>query len=72
MIRSFKELAVYQKAFEQAMRIFELTKRFPNEGGTALLDGSNPRFFKVRLYKHRGSLEEEALPRSFREQAHRC
>jgi hypothetical protein len=28
MIRSFRELLVYQKAFEQAMRIFELTKSF--------------------------------------------
>ena len=29
MIRNYRELAVYQKAFEQAMRIFEVTKRFP-------------------------------------------
>jgi len=29
MIRSYKDLVVYQKAFEQAMRIFEVTKRFP-------------------------------------------
>jgi len=31
MIKSFRELTVYQKAFEQAMRIFEITKRFPRE-----------------------------------------
>ena len=29
MIHSFKDLLVYQKAFEQAMRVFEVTKRFP-------------------------------------------
>lgn len=26
---SFRDLTVYQKAFEQAMRIFEITKRYP-------------------------------------------
>ena len=29
MIRSYKDLLVYRKAFEQAMRLFEVTKRFP-------------------------------------------
>jgi four helix bundle protein len=38
MIRSFKDLAVYQKAFEQAMRIFEITKRFPKEEQYSLTD----------------------------------
>lgn len=38
MIKSFKELAVYQKAFEQAMRIFEITKSFPKEEQYALTD----------------------------------
>ena len=40
MIRSFRELTVYQKAFEQAMRIFELTKRFPKEEQYSLTDQS--------------------------------
>ena len=31
MIKSFRELTVYQKAFEQAVRIFEVMKRFPKE-----------------------------------------
>jgi hypothetical protein len=30
-IRGSKELRVYQTAIEAAMRIFELTKRFPKE-----------------------------------------
>jgi four helix bundle protein len=38
MIRSYRELAVYQKAFEQAMRIFEITKRFPKEEQYSLTD----------------------------------
>ncbi len=38
MIQSFRELTVYQKAFEQAMRIFEITKRFPKEEQYALTD----------------------------------
>ncbi len=38
MIRSFKELAVYQKAFEQAMRVFEVTKRFPKVEQYSLTD----------------------------------
>jgi hypothetical protein len=28
-IRSYRELNVYQAAFDAAMRIFELSKRFP-------------------------------------------
>ena len=28
-IRSYKDLRVYQAAIEAAMRIFEITKRFP-------------------------------------------
>ncbi len=38
MIRSFRELKVYQKAFEQAMRIFQLTKRFPSVEQYSLID----------------------------------
>jgi four helix bundle protein len=38
MIRSFKELTVYQKAFEQAMRVFEVTKRFPKAEQYSLTD----------------------------------
>jgi len=29
MAGSFKDLIVYQKAFDEAMRIFEVTKGFP-------------------------------------------
>ena len=32
-VRSAKELAVYQKAYEHAMRIFEISKRFPRDCG---------------------------------------
>ena len=35
-IQSAKDLIAYQKAFEQAMRIFELSKRFPHEERYAL------------------------------------
>ena len=38
MIKSFRELTVYQKAFEQAMRIYQLTKRFPIEERYSLTD----------------------------------
>jgi four helix bundle protein len=38
MIKSFMELTAYQKAFEQAMRIFEITKRFPKEEQYSLTD----------------------------------
>ena len=38
MIKSFRELTVYQKAFEQAMRVFEITKRFPKEEQYSLTD----------------------------------
>lgn len=38
MIKHFRELIVYQKAFEQAMKIFELTKHFPKEERFSLTD----------------------------------
>ena len=37
-IRSFKELRVWQKAMDLAMRVFELTKRFPAEERFSLTD----------------------------------
>ena len=37
-IRSVRDLKVYQKAFDLAMEIFELTKKFPKEEKYALTD----------------------------------
>src|SRR5437867_4061165 len=37
-IRSYKELRVYQAAIEAAMRIFEITKRFPTEERFSMVD----------------------------------
>ncbi|NUQ61022.1 MAG: four helix bundle protein [Pirellulales bacterium] len=37
-IRSFKELRVWQNAMDLAMRVFELTKRFPPEERYSLTD----------------------------------
>ena len=34
----YKELKAYQKAFEMAMKIFEITKGFPKEERYALID----------------------------------
>ncbi len=38
MIKSCRELLVYQKAFEQAMRVFEVTKGFPKTEQYSLTD----------------------------------
>ncbi len=38
MIRTFKDLIVYQKAFEEAMRIFQITKSFPRIEQYSLTD----------------------------------
>lgn len=38
MIKTFKDLVVYQKAFEQAMRIYEITKHFPKTEQYSLTD----------------------------------
>jgi four helix bundle protein len=38
LIRSFKDLIVYQKAYKLAMRIFEISKRFPKEETYSLTD----------------------------------
>jgi four helix bundle protein len=37
-IRSFKELRVWQNAMDAAMRVFELTKRFPSEERYSMTD----------------------------------
>jgi four helix bundle protein len=37
-IRSYKELRVYQAAMDTAMRVFELTKRFPIEEKYSMVD----------------------------------
>jgi four helix bundle protein len=37
-IKSVRDLKVYQKAFESAMEIFELTKKFPKEETYSLTD----------------------------------
>jgi len=37
-IRSYKELRVYQAAIEAAMRVFEITKRFPVEERFSMVD----------------------------------
>ena len=37
-IRHFRELEVYQRAFKVAMRIFEMTKDFPQEERYSLVD----------------------------------
>ena len=37
-VRSFRDLRVYSTAFEAAMEIFEITKRFPSEERYSLTD----------------------------------
>ncbi len=37
-IRSYEELQVFQLAFEASMKIFELSKSFPNEEKYSLTD----------------------------------
>ena len=37
-IKHFRDLDVYQKAFKAAMRIYEITKSFPNEEKYSLTD----------------------------------
>ena len=37
-IRSYKELRVYQAAIDAAMRIFEITKRFPGDERFSMVD----------------------------------
>ena len=37
-LKHFRDLEVYQKAFKAAMRIYEITKSFPNEERYSLVD----------------------------------
>ena len=38
MAGSFRDLTVYKKAFDFAMRVFEITKKFPSEEKYELTD----------------------------------
>jgi four helix bundle protein len=38
IIEGFRDLRVYQSAFQAAMRIFEITKAFPNEERYSMID----------------------------------
>ncbi len=38
MIRNFKDLLVFKKAFEQPMRVFKVSRRFPKEEQYSLTD----------------------------------
>ena len=54
-IRSYKELRVYQAAIDAAMRIFEITKRFPAEERYSMVDQIR-RSVSISLRKHRRGL----------------
>ena len=49
-IKTHEDLIIYQKAFEAAMIIFELSKQFPKEERYSLTDHSLT-CFSVSLYK---------------------
>ncbi len=38
LAKDFKELDVYQNAFESSLQIFQLSKRFPTEERYSLID----------------------------------
>ena len=58
-IKSHRELEVYQLAFETAMKIFELSKRFPK--GDVFAHGSDPPFVSVGVRQSDRSLAQAAL-----------
>lgn len=61
-IRSYRELRVYQAAMDAAMRIFELSKRFPVE---ERIDRSSSKVLKIRLFEHWRGVAKTPLPRCF-------
>jgi len=66
VINNFRDLIVYKKAFEQALKIFNLTKSV-SKRRTIFLDGPDQTIFQINMYQYRRSLAEEALFSSFRE-----
>jgi hypothetical protein len=63
-IRSYKDLRVYQAAIEAAMRIFEITKNFPDEERYSMVRSDAP-VVEIRLFKYRRSMAQEALSSAF-------
>src|SRR5438477_5142016 len=68
-IRHFRDLDVYQNALETGLRVYELSKKFPDDERYALTD--QIRRFALRLRKHCGGVAEAALYCGFHFQAER-
>ena len=68
-IRSYRELRVYQAAIDAAMRVFELTKRFPPEERFSMTD--QIRRFAIGVLKYWRGPAQAALSGLLREQAQR-
>jgi four helix bundle protein len=59
-IKTHRELEVYQMAFEAAMKIFELSKKFPKEETYSLTDQIR-RSSRSVLFKSRRSVAQTSL-----------
>ncbi len=69
-IRSFKQLRVWQNAMDAAVRVFELTKRFPAGVRYSLTD-QFPARITFRSIEHRGGLAQASLSGCFHKQTKR-
>jgi hypothetical protein len=73
MIGSYRELRVYHAAMDAAMKIFELTKRFPAEERYSMVDQirRSSRSVCANLADEMVGVAQAALPQPFRQQDHR-
>lgn len=61
VIKDHKDLGIYKIAFETAMKIFELSKKFPLEERYSLTDQINSPFFSLCMCERGRSLAETPL-----------
>jgi hypothetical protein len=59
-IKTHEDLVIYQKAFEAAMIIFELSKQFPQEERYSLTDHSLT-CFSLSLYQFCGGMAQKKI-----------
>lgn len=60
LVRVYRDLEVYQTAFNSAMAIFEASKKFPVEA-TIFVDGSDATFFAVSVCKFGRGMAQTAV-----------
>lgn len=71
LIKSYRDLEVYNNAMETCMKIFELSKRFPAEERYSLTDQIR-RSSQICMHQSRAGMAQATISRCVPRQIKRC